>query len=131
MEKIKVRNKYINFKEVPMETSNLKNMVILKNLPSNLVEEAIVILKPNKKVKNLEIIEKNKKTAQEKSNQKEKDYILKEAEMLVNNYINQIEEKKEKEGERIKLGKKYKKIKRYACIITTISILQFVILLIQ
>ena len=27
-----------------METSNLKNMVVLRNLPSNIVEEAIVIL---------------------------------------------------------------------------------------
>ena len=44
-----------------METSNMKNMVILKNLPSNLVEEAIVILKSNKKVKKLEKIERNHK----------------------------------------------------------------------
>ena len=28
-----------------MSQGNLKNMVVLKNLPSNLVEEAIVILK--------------------------------------------------------------------------------------
>ena len=33
-----------------MEESKLKNMVILKNLTSNLVEEAIVILKENKNV---------------------------------------------------------------------------------
>ena len=32
-----------------METSNMKNMVVLKNLPSNLVEEAIVILKSIKR----------------------------------------------------------------------------------
>ena len=34
-----------------MEESKLKNMVVLKNLPSNLIEEVIVILKSNKKVK--------------------------------------------------------------------------------
>ena len=34
-----------------MEASKLKNMVILKNLPSNLVEEAIVILKSSAKVR--------------------------------------------------------------------------------
>ena len=39
-----------------MNQSNLKNMVVLKNLPSNIVEEAIVILKTNKKVKKLEKI---------------------------------------------------------------------------
>ena len=44
-----------------METSKLKNMVVLKNLPSNIVDEAIIVLKTNKKVKKLQKIEKNKK----------------------------------------------------------------------
>lgn len=48
-----------------METSNMKNMVILKNLPSNLVEEAIVILKSSKKVRKLEKIEKKRKTTRQ------------------------------------------------------------------
>lgn len=48
-----------------METSNMKNMVVLKNLPSNLVEEAIVILKSSKKVRKLEKIEKKKKTTRQ------------------------------------------------------------------
>ena len=42
-----------------MEASNLKNMVVLKNLPSNIVDEAIIVLKTNKKVKKLQKIEKN------------------------------------------------------------------------
>ena len=36
-----------------MDTSNLKNIVVLKNLPSNLVEEEIVVLKKNKKLHKL------------------------------------------------------------------------------
>lgn len=48
-----------------METSNMKNMVVLKNLPSNLVEEAIVILKSSKKVRKLEKIEKKRKTTRQ------------------------------------------------------------------
>ena len=40
-----------------METSNLKNMVVLKNLPSNIVDEAIIVLKANKKTKKLQKIE--------------------------------------------------------------------------
>ena len=64
-----------------MEASKLKNMVILKNLPSNLVEEAIVILKENKKVKKLEKIDKNKKTEYKRENKK--DYVLKEAELKI------------------------------------------------
>ena len=89
-----------------METSDLKNTVILKNLPSNLVDEAIVILKPNKKVKNLEAIEKSSKSVETITNKKEKDYILKEAEMLVNSYISQIENKKEVESKKNKNGTK-------------------------
>ena len=42
-----------------MSQGNLKNMVVLKNLPSNIVEEAIVILKSNKKIRQVEKIEKN------------------------------------------------------------------------
>ena len=50
---VKYGNNKINtyFKEVQMETSKLKNMVVLKNLPSNIVDEAIIVLKTNKKVK--------------------------------------------------------------------------------
>ena len=29
----------------------MKNMIVLKNLPSNIVDEAFVILKPNSKIK--------------------------------------------------------------------------------
>ena len=36
-----------------MESSNLKNMVVLKNIPSNIIDEAIVVLKSNKKAKKL------------------------------------------------------------------------------
>ena len=39
-----------------METSKLKNMVVLRNLPSNLVDEAIIVLKSNKNIKKLEKI---------------------------------------------------------------------------
>ena len=34
-----------------MKNNYLQNMIVLKNLPSNLVEEAIVVLKQNKKAK--------------------------------------------------------------------------------
>ena len=55
-----------------MESSKMKNMVILRNLPSNLVEEAIVILKSSKKVRKLEKIENSKKINQEEQVRKEK-----------------------------------------------------------
>ena len=33
-----------------MESSDMKNMVVLKNLPSNMVEEAIIIFKENQRI---------------------------------------------------------------------------------
>ena len=112
-----------------MEASSLKNMVILKNLPSNLVEEAIVILKQNKKIKNIEIVEKSSKKSDIKPDKKEKDYILKEAEMLVNQYIKQIETKKEMESKKKKSELKYKKMRRNFYIATVISIFEFIMIL--
>ena len=43
-----------------MGIENMKNMVVLKNLPSNIVDEAIVILKPNVKLKSLDLAENKK-----------------------------------------------------------------------
>ena len=68
-----------------MNQGGLKNMVVLKNLPSNIVEEAIIVLKTNKKIKQVEKIEKEKMTENKDTKTREDDYILKEAEMLVNN----------------------------------------------
>ena len=44
-----------------METSNLKNTVILKSVPSNIIEEAIIVLKKNIKVREYEIKNKSEK----------------------------------------------------------------------
>ena len=77
-----------------MNTENMKNMLVLKDLPSNIVDEAIVILKPNVKLKSLDVSQnnniKNKKTKTENP----KKYIINEAEMLISNYISKIENDK-------------------------------------
>lgn len=79
-----------------MQQDRMKNMIVLKNLPSNIVDEAIIILKDNKKIKTLERIEKQEKT--EASKQINGDYIVKEAEMVVNNFITKIERQKEQKS---------------------------------
>lgn len=111
-----------------METSNLKNMVVLKNLPSNIVDEAIIVLKANKKTKKLQKIE-NKKILENQENKKDKEYILKEAEMIVNNYISKIENK---ENDKIIISKdtdgKYKKLKKYAIATTLLCIIQAIVI---
>lgn len=115
-----------------METSKMKNMVVLKNLPSNLVEEAIVILKSSKKVKKLEKVEKKYKTEAIENKKREKDYILKEAEMLITGYISKLENKQEeKKVQQIKNNKKYNGLKRYAYITSMIIVIQTVMLIIK
>lgn len=115
-----------------MSQGNLKKMVVLKNLPSNIVEEAIVILKSNKKVKQVEKIEKNKSKENIGGKRKEKDYIIKEAEMLVSNYITTLEQKKKDRNiNNKKLNQKYVKVKNYAIIASLIILLEGIALLIK
>ncbi len=113
-----------------METSKLKNMVVLKNLPSNIVDEAIIVLKTNKKVKKLQKIEKDKQIAEKEDNKKDKEYILKEAEMIINNYISKIENK---DNGKIIINKntneKYKKLKNYAIATTILCLIQAIIII--
>ena len=92
-----------------MDASNLKNIVVLKNLPSNLVEEAIVVLKKNKKLHKLqmaEVKENNLKSNNEEGNEQ---YIVKEAEMLLKEYADEMEKQSPKWKKNTKkLEKKYR-----------------------
>lgn len=115
-----------------MSQGDLKNMVVLKNLPSNIVEEAIVILKSNKKVKQAEKIEKKILMENLENSNKEKEYIIKEAEMLVSNYISSLEQKKkERNINNKKLNHKYIKVRNYAIIISLIMMLESIAILIK
>ena len=69
-----------------MNMSDMKNMIVLKNLPSNLVDEAIIILKENKKIHKYEMAdakEENSKEENKERNKKDnvkqddKNYIIK------------------------------------------------------
>ena len=123
-----------------MDTSSLKNIVVLKDLPSNIVEEAIVVLKENQKIQKLELIDKSKKQSKERDQaknieeqeQKSKDYIIKEAQMLISDYISKIENKNKMENQSIQtLKKKCKKLKTVNHILVAglllIAIIQFII----
>jgi len=114
-----------------MKESNLKNIVVLKNLPSNLVEEAFVILKSNKNAKRLEKIEKNKKIQTTTGPRENKDYILKEAEMIISNYLAKIENKTNNENKKSNINQKYKRLKKYAYISSGIIFLQALLLIAQ
>ena len=86
-----------------MDKESMKNMVVLKDLPSNIVEEAIVILKPNVKFKSLDLSQNNNIKNKKIKVENPKKYIINEAEMLISNYISSIENDKNRN---IKLNKK-------------------------
>ena len=136
-----------------MNKTNMKNIVILKNLPSNLIDEAIVVVKNKKKIKESDcnkLIE-DKKNKIEKSNKMNKSsiqgymdteelskikkldkenrkYVIKEAEFVIGNYLSNLE-KNEKEKSLKKLQSKCKRIKIINLILTFLTIISFVTLI--
>lgn len=112
-----------------MQSSDMKNMVVLKNLPSNMVEEAIIIFKETQKIKQKELIDKERQINSTEINPKSKEYILKEAEMLVSDYINKIEKKK-KIANKNEIENKYQKLKKYSIVSTVLLIISIIINLI-
>jgi len=97
-----------------MNTGGMKNIVILKDLPSNIVEEAIVFLKENQKLKKPELIDIEVKKQNGKTASKtEKNYIVNEAQMLIADYISKVENNhKQEEYAYKKLKKKYRILKK-------------------
>ena len=91
-----------------MNKSNMKNVIILKNLPSNLIDEAIMVVKDKKKVKDINysdfikykeengIIQGDMKLEDlrkiENIKKEDRKYVIKEAEVVVTNYIRRIED---------------------------------------
>ena len=88
-----------------MEDIDLKNTIVLKNLPSNIVKEAYIVLKSKKVAKKIQKI--NKQTDRDiEYNDK---YVIKEAEMLVAECVEKIENSEQKV---ITNAQKNKNIKR-------------------
>lgn len=95
-----------------MDINSMKNILVLKNLNSNMVEEAFVVLKDNIKIHKKELIDNKKQINNKEIKKKEdKDYIIKEAEMIVSQYISKIENSNNKKKDTIKLEEKYKRLK--------------------
>lgn len=109
-----------------MNQSNMKNVIILKNLPSNLIDEAIMVVKDKKKVKDINysdfikykeengIIQGNMRIEDlkkiENIKKEDRKYVIKEAEVVVTNYIKRIEDNLS-DRKLDKLKKSYKKSK--------------------
>ncbi len=91
-----------------MKQNDMKNIIVLKDLPSNLIEEAIVFLKENKKIHKYQMVDaKENKEKQEK--EQDNQYIVKEAEMLLKSYTENLEKQSPKwKNNMKKLEKRYK-----------------------
>lgn len=109
-----------------MNSNHMKNIIVLKNLPSNLIEEAFIILKDNKKAKSLERIDN--KTGNKIEKEKSGDYIVKEAEMVISNYLSKIEKEKQIKSYSMKrIEDKYKRLKVLSIILSIIVFINVVL----
>lgn len=83
-----------------------KNIIRIKEFPSNTIDEAILILKDNKKAKKYECTSKFKNTNCNKMNNEE--MVIKEAEFIISNYIDKNEldksRKKQNKLKRLKIS---------------------------
>ena len=112
----------------------MKNMVVLRNLPSNMIEEAFVVLKNNVKIHRTEAIEnKNgKQKIKEGLNNKVKnsEYVVKEAELIIAEYVDEINKKKLASICNNKnLALKCKRLKAISCFLGAFSILTTICIL--
>lgn len=130
MAKIYIKKKEFGGKK--MDMSNMKNMIVLKNLPSNIVEEAIVVLKENAKVKKYQYADKEDKKNVNKGKVKDSkqinnsEYIIKEAESVISNYISNLETKSPKwKNNMKKLEKKYKQSVKLNFVLGFVAVISF------
>lgn len=107
-----------------MDINNMKNIVVLKNLPSNMVEEAFVILKSNVKIQKKHLIDNKKSKIEKEEKNITKDCVVKEAEMIIEEYINKVEKSNfEMARNSIKIDKKYKRLKALTVFLSIFSLL--------
>ena len=125
--------------------NNSKNIVILKNLPSNILEEAIVVVKDKKSIVDIDYLKKmsffNYSNIVQ-GNMKEEDfnklkkipkesrtYVIKEAENVIRNYIEKMEDGR-KIIARNTLKKKYNRLKYINLILFIIALFSTVLCII-
>lgn len=114
-----------------MDSKAMKNMIILRNLPSNMVEEAYIVFKDNAKIHKVEKIEK-RKTEERKEEPKSKEYMVKEAEMIIHDYITKLEKREYEVGNgNKKLKEKYKKLKAITIFLAMFSMLSLVLIMLR
>ena len=114
-----------------MDTGKMKNMVVLKDLPSNIIDEAIVVLKPNIKVGTgfQTCLDSHSDTNEYKIGTK--DYVINEAQMVISNYLSNMENEKKMKYKNIKsIENKYKILRTILVAVTILGVLNYIFKLI-
>lgn len=93
-----------------MNESKMRNIIVLKDLPSNIVDEAIVILKNSVNIKDKQKIENKSVSSFNEIKNGNYELAVKEAEIIIQNYIKEMEKPREDKRELKKLNIKYKKL---------------------
>lgn len=115
-----------------MEQTNLKNTIVLKDLPSNIIEEAVIVFKNKKTVKEIEKIEKDNRGNKNKKIRKNNSYAIEEAELVINDYMTKMEEKrKNKNLTQKNINKKIKKLKIYSIVTSIVITMETIFLIIN
>ena len=125
-----------------MKMNNMKNIVILKNLPSNIIEEAIVVVKNKKQIlDDVDINNKNKNEVQgymsnddfkkmEKIKQESREYVVKEAESVIANYLEKVSDR-EIRKKRKNIEARYYKIKYMNIALILLTIMSTIICIVK
>ena len=104
-----------------METNQMKNIIVLKDIPSNIVDEAIVILKNNTYIKDKEKVN-NKASNKFNESNSNYEFIVKEAENIVSEYVRSIEKPKTNKNNANMLLIKYKKLQVFSAFLVISTI---------
>lgn len=115
-----------------MNVSHMKNIIVLKDLPSNIVEEAIVILKSGSKIKNEKVIDaKSYKSNFTENSEGNYETAIKEAEFLVADYMKKIEKTNENTPSIRKMKIQYQKLKVCSVLLGIVAIIGVIISIIK
>lgn len=98
-----------------MEKCKMKNVVVLRDLPSNLIEEAFVVVKSKKVARSLERIDGKNENIDRKN--KDDGYIVREAESVLSSYVSLVEKKDDKKVE-FGIKRRYNMLKIYGVLVT-------------
>lgn len=109
-----------------MNVSHMKNIIVLKDLPSNLVDEAIVILKNGSKIKKKDTVQ-NVKYKNDFMDNGNYETAIKEAEFLVADYIESLEKPKETNCNIRKMKIQYNKLKFCSILLGLTTIIGIII----